>query len=589
MHPFDTLENKKIYWHSTSHILAQAIKRLYPETKLAIGPAIDEGFYYDFDKEGGFCAEDLKKIEEEMQKICKENLPIERIEVTREEAIALMEERQEPYKLEIIRDLPVDAPLSCYKQGEFVDLCLGPHVPTTGEIKAFKLLQIAGAYWRGNEKNRMLTRIYGVSFPSKDALKEHLTRLEEAKKRDHNKIGRELGYFTTVDIIGQGLPLLMPKGATLYQTLTRFVEDEEIRRGYKYTKTPLFAKSDLYKISGHWQHYRDGMFIMGDPEEKDGKETFALRPMTCPFQYQIYMAEPKSYRDLPYRLAETSTLFRNESSGEMHGLIRLRQFTISEAHIMVTPAQVEEEFRNVLDLIQYMMRCFGIENEVTYRLSKWDPSNTEKYIGTAEQWESIQDEMRNILLRLGLNFVEAEGEAAFYGPKLDIQFKNVYGKEDTLITVQIDIHLAKQFGMEYVDSDGTKKNPYIIHRTSVGCYERTMALLLEKYAGALPLWLAPEQLRLIPISEQHIATCEAYAEEARKYGLRVSVDKRDEKMGKKIRQAQMEKIPYMGVVGSQETEDGTLALRSRKEGEQGTLPLQEAIFKLVKEDKDKVL
>lgn len=590
MVPFSTLEDKKLYWHSTAHLMAQAIKRLFPETKLAIGPAIDTGFYYDLDRPTGFNAEDLVRIEEEMKKISKENLPILRKEITREEALRVMSERKEDYKLEIIHDLPEDATLSFYEQGEFIDLCVGPHVPSTGEIKHFKLLQIAGAYWRGNENNPMLTRIYGISFPDKKMLHEHLQALEEAKKRDHNKIGRELGYFTTVDVIGQGLPLLLPKGTILYQILTRFIEDEEMKRGYVYTKTPLFAKSDLYKISGHWSHYKDNMFIIGDPDENEGSETFALRPMTCPFQYHVYMSEPRSYRDLPYRMGETSTLFRKESSGEMHGLIRLRQFTISEGHIIVRPEQVESEIGEVLDLISYVAKCLGIQEDLSYRLSLWDPTNREKYIGNAEQWESLQNDFRTILEHRQIPFVEAEGEAAFYGPKLDIQFKNVFGKEDTLITVQIDIHLAKQFGMEYTDTDGQKKHPYIIHRTSIGCYERTIALLLEKYAGALPLWLAPEQIRLLPIStEKHLQACEEYANYLRGFGLRVYVDKREEKIGKKIRQAQIEKIPYMGVIGDKEIEDHSVALRSRKEGELGVLSLESLAQKLQTEDKERQL
>lgn len=586
---FETLEEKKAFWHSSAHLLAHAVKRLYPETKLAIGPAIEEGFYYDFDRPDGFDSEDLSKIEAEMKKIVKENYPLEYYELSKEEALNIMSDKQEIYKVEILHELPEGEKISFYKQGDFIDLCKGPHIQKTGQIKAFKLLQIAGAYWRGNEKNPMLTRIYGISFPDKLMLNDYLQQLEESRKRDHNKIGRELGYFTTVDEIGQGLPLLLPKGACLYQILTRFVEDEEIKRGYHYTKTPLFAKSDLYKISGHWDHYRDGMFIIGDPEEKDGKECFALRPMTCPFQYQVYMSQAKSYRDLPYRMAETSTLFRNESSGEMHGLIRLRQFTISEAHIAVMPSQVEEEFGRVLELINYMMRCFGIEKDVSYRLSKWDPSNTEKYIGTAEQWEGIQSEMRRILISLGLNFTEADGEAAFYGPKLDIQFKNVYGKEDTLITVQIDIYLAQKFGMEYTDKDGQKKHPYIIHRTSVGCYERTMALLLEKYAGALPLWLSPEQIRILPISERHIEACNNFLDKLREAGIRAELDGRDEKIGKKIRQAQLDKIPYMAVVGDKEIETVSMALRSRKDGELGLISLNDIISRLLREDKEKVL
>ncbi len=586
---------KLSYRHSTSHIMAQAVKRLWPETKLAIGPAIEDGFYYDFDHEGTFTKEDLEKIEAEMKKIVKEHFPIERFELPRDEARKQMVEMNEPYKVELIDDLPADAVISFYRQGEFTDLCAGPHIENTGELRAYKLTQVAGAYWRGNEKNKMLQRIYGTSFPDKDQLKAYLDRIEEAKKRDHNKLGRELGYFTTVDYIGQGLPIMLPRGAKVLQTLIRFVEDEEERRGYLLTKTPFMAKSDLYKISGHWYHYRDGMFLLGDPNavSKEGQpvnesEIYALRPMTCPFQYQAYLAENRSYRDLPLRYAETSTLFRNESSGEMHGLIRLRQFTISEGHLMCTPEQLTEEFKRCLDLASFMLDAVGLNDDVSYRFSKWDPNNKDKYVGSAEEWEAVQDTMRGILDELGLTYTEAEGEAAFYGPKFDIQIKNVWGKEDTLITIQIDFQQGKQFGMEYTDRDGIKKNPYVIHRTSIGCYERTLALLIEKYAGALPLWMAAEQARILPISDKHVDQAFAVRDQLRSQGLRVEVDDRDEKIGKKIRQAQMEKVQYMLVMGDKEVDEGTLAVRSRHDGELGALPIEDVIARLLDEVKRRV-
>ncbi|MBQ7953340.1 MAG: threonine--tRNA ligase, partial [Clostridia bacterium] len=490
--------------HSASHILAQAVKRLYPNVKLAIGPAIDTGFYYDFDIETSFTPEDLEKIEAEMKKIVKENLKIERFELPKEEALELM--KDEPYKIELINDLPEGEVISFYKQGEFTDLCAGPHVKYTSKVKAYKLLSATGAYWRGDEKNKMLTRIYGTAFETKDELAAHLEQLEEAKRRDHNKLGRELGLFTTVDSIGQGLPIILPKGSRIIQTLQRFVEDEEQKRGWQLTKTPLMAKSDLYKISGHWDHYKDGMFVMGD-EDKD-KEVFALRPMTCPFQYQAYLNEMRSYRDLPLRYSETSTLFRNESSGEMHGLIRVRQFTISEGHLMCLPEQLEEEFKQCLELAIYMLKTLGLYEDVSYRFSQWDPEDSEKYIGTKEQWDEAQGIMGNILDNLEIPYAVGIGEAAFYGPKLDIQIKNVFGKEDTLITIQVDQMLAEKFGMEYTDNDGSKKNPYIIHITSIGCYERTLALLIEKYAGAFPTWLAPVQVKIIPVSERHFEYAE---------------------------------------------------------------------------------
>lgn len=579
---FDSEGGRLAYRHTTSHIMAQAVKRLYPEVKLGIGPSIENGFYYDFDSDKTFSSEDLQKIEKEMEKIVKEDLSVERYTLPREEAIKFMEERNEPYKVELIRDLPEEAEISFYKQGEFVDLCAGPHLPSTGKVKAFKLTQTAGAYWRGSEKNKMLQRIYGTSFPKKSELDEYLARIEEAKKRDHNKLGRELELFTTVDYIGQGLPILMPKGAKVIQILQRFVEDEEERRGYMLTKTPFMAKSDLYKISGHWDHYREGMFVMGD-EKDDNGEVFALRPMTCPFQFQVYLARLRSYRELPMRFNETSTLFRNESSGEMHGLIRVRQFTISEGHIACTPDQLEQEFAGCVDLANYMLKAVGLDDDVSYRFSKWDPNNKEKYIGTEEQWEEVQNRMRQILDHLGIDYKEEEGEAAFYGPKLDIQIRNVHGKEDTLITVQIDFQLAEKFGMQYIDSDGQKKYPYVIHRTSIGCYERTLALLIEKYAGAFPTWLSPVQVKILPLVDKH----HAYALELQKLlqnkNVRVEVDLRNEKIGYKIREAQMEKIPYMVVIGDKEMENRAVAVRSRKEGDLGTISIDEFVSKLLHE------
>lgn len=593
---FSTEEGRNRYRHTSSHVMAHAVKRLWPETKLAIGPAIEDGFYYDFDREGTFVKEDLEKIEDMMKTIIREDLPIERFELPRDEARKLMEDRKETYKVELIDELPDDAPISFYRQGEFTDLCAGPHLESTGEIKAFKLTMVAGAYWRGSEKNKMLQRIYGTSFPGKDMLKEYLRRMEEAKKRDHNKIGRELKYFTTVDCVGQGLPIFLPKGAKVLQTLMRFVEDEEENRGYLYTRTPFLAKSDLYKISGHWYHYRDGMFLIGDTsalENSDGNsddsDIYALRPMTCPFQYHAYLNESRSYRDLPIRYAETSTLFRNESSGEMHGLIRLRQFTISEGHLICSPEQLEPEFKGALDLATYVLDSVGLLEDVSYRFSKWDINNKEKYVGTAEEWEEVQNTMRTILSDLGLDYREADGEAAFYGPKLDIQIKNVWGKEDTLVTIQIDFQQAKQFGMEYTDKDGKKKFPYIIHRTSIGCYERTLALLLEKFAGALPLWIAPEQARVLPISEKHTEEAVKVAEELKRRGLRVEVDAREEKVGKKIRQAQLDKIMYMLVIGDQEVENNTLSVRSRFEGDLGSMSIDSLADKLNDEIRDKMI
>ncbi len=582
---FDSEGGKLAYWHTTSHIMAQAVRRLFPSVKLAIGPAIDSGFYYDFDSEKTFTPEDLKAIENEMQKIIKEDLPIERFTLPRAEALELM--RDEPYKVELISELPEDAEISFYKQGDFTDLCAGPHLPSTGRVKAVKLMQQAGAYWRGNEKNKMLQRIYGISFPKKNDLDDYVTRLEEAKKRDHNKLGRELKLFTTAEEIGQGLPLLMPKGAKIVQILQRFVEDEEEKRGYVLTKTPFMAKPDLYKLSGHWQHYKDGMFIIGEEEKEE--EVFALRPMTCPFQFMIYNAELHSYRDLPIRYGETSTLFRNESSGEMHGLIRVRQFTISEGHLVCTPEQLEDEFKGVVDLIKYMMTTLGIQDDVSYRFSKWDPNNKEKYIGNAEDWERVQDRMRVILDHLGINYREAEGEAAFYGPKLDIQLKNVHGKEDTIITVQIDFALAERLGMTYIDKNNEKKYPYVIHRTSIGCYERTLAMLIEKYGGAFPTWLSPVQAKILPLVDKHHDFAQQVERKLKDQGIRVETDYRNEKIGYKIREAQLEKIPYMLVIGDKELENGAVAVRSRKEGDLGSMSVDEFVAKIVEEIKTRAL
>lgn len=568
---FNDNNGKKAFWHTSSHILAQAVKRLFPNVKLAIGPSIENGFYYDFDIETPFSQDDLKNIEEEIKKICKEELEIEKFVLSRDEAIKLMEERGETYKVELINDIPDGCEISFYKQGEFEDLCAGPHLFNTKNIKAIKLLSATGAYWRGNENNKMLTRVYGISFPKASMLNEYLEILEEAKKRDHNKIGRELEFFTTNEFIGQGLPLLMPKGAKLMQILQRFVEDEEEKRGYVLTRTPTFAKSDLYRISGHWDHYRDGMFILGD-EEKDS-EVFALRPMTCPFQFMIYKASQKSYRDLPIRYGETAVLSRNESSGEMHGLIRVRQFTLSDGHIICTPEQLEDEFKNSLDLVKYIMECIGISEDVTYRFSKWDKNNKEKYIGEEELWEQTQYNMKQILDKLEVNYVEADGEAAFYGPKLDIQFKNVHGKEDTIITIQIDFSLAERFDMVYIDFDGKKKHPMIIHRSSIGCYERTIAMLIEKYAGALPVWLSPVQVRVLPISDKFNNYGEKVTNELKKLGIRVECDYRYEKIGYKIRQGQLEKIPYLLIVGEKEESNFEVSVRERKDGDKGSMNL----------------
>ncbi|QLY79411.1 threonine--tRNA ligase [Clostridium intestinale] len=578
---FDSEEGKAAFRHTASHMLAQAVKRLYPDTKLAIGPSIENGFYYDFDKDGNFSQDELDKIEKEIAKIAKEDLKIEKFELPRAEALKLMEEKNEPYKIELINDLPEDEVISFYKQGEFVDLCAGPHLLSTKTVKAVKLIRSAGAYWRGNEKNKMLSRVYATAFPKKSELDAHLEALEEAKRRDHNKLGRELGIFTTNENVGQGLPLLMPKGAKIIQVLQRWIEDEEEKRGYLLTKTPLMAKSDLYKISGHWDHYKDGMFVLGD--EENDVEVFGLRPMTCPFQYTIYNAEQHSYRDLPKRYAETSTLFRNEASGEMHGLIRVRQFTLADGHLIVTPEQLEDEFKGVVDLIKYVMTTLGIQDDITYRFSKWDPNNKEKYIDDPEAWEKTQNLMRDILNHLNIDFYEADDEAAFYGPKLDIQFKNVHGKEDTIITVQIDFAIAERFQMTYVDKDGEKKTPYIIHRSSIGCYERTLAMLIEKYAGALPTWLAPVQAKILPISDKYNDYAEEVSKTLLNKGVRVEVDYRAEKIGYKIREARLERSPYIIVVGEKEAENKEVSVRSRKNGDEGALSLESFVNRIVQE------
>ena len=578
---FDDAEGKHVFWHSASHVLAQAVKRLYPAAKLTIGPAIETGFYYDIDSEVAFTPEILATIEAEMQKIVKENHLIERFALPREEAIKLMTEKEEPYKVQLIEELPEGEEISFYKQGEFTDLCAGPHIFSTGAIKALKLIQCTGAYWKGDQNNKQLQRIYGIAFPAKDMLKAHLAQVEEAKKRDHNKLGRELELFTTVDTIGQGLPILLPKGARIIQLLQRWIEDEEQKRGCLLTKTPLMAKSDLYKISGHWDHYKDGMFVLGD-EEKD-KEVFAFRPMTCPFQYQVFLNRQRSYRDLPMRLTETSTLFRNEDSGEMHGLIRVRQFTISEGHYILRPEQLEEEFKGCVELAKYTLDTLGLGEDVSYRFSQWDPNNRDKYIGTEEQWAEAQGAMKKILDDIGIKYAIGIGEAAFYGPKLDIQIKNVHGKEDTLITIQIDQLLAEQFGMEYIDVDGQKRRPYIIHRTSVGCYERTLALLIEKYAGAFPLWLSPTQIAVLPIGYEQHEYAEALNAKLEAAGIRTFLDERNEKIGYKIRSAQLEKIPYMLVIGENEKNAGTVAVRSRKDGDLGVMSIDEFLGKALTE------
>lgn len=585
---FDDEDGKKAFNHTASHVMAQAVKRLYPNAKLTIGPSIENGFYYDFDIDSHFTQDDLDKIEKEMKAIIKENYPIEKFELPVDEAVKLMEEKNEPYKIELIKEHAAKGEhISFYKQGEFTELCAGPHLMEMKVIKAFKLTNCTGAYWRGDADNKMLCRVYGIAFPKASMLEDYLNMLEEAKKRDHNKLGRELELFTTVDYIGQGLPILLPKGTKIIQILQRFVEDEEARRGWQLTKTPLMAKSDLYKISGHWDHYKEGMFVLGD-EEKD-KEVFALRPMTCPFQYQAYLNKARSYRDLPLRYDETSTLFRNEASGEMHGLIRVRQFTISEGHLMCTPDQLEDEFRSCLELATFMLKTLGLYEDASFRFSKWDPNDREKYIGTEEQWDEAQSKMKNILDDLGIDYKVGIGEAAFYGPKLDIQIRNVYGKEDTLITIQIDQMLAEKFGMEYVDKDGTKKNPYIIHRTSIGCYERTLAYLIEKYAGAFPTWLAPVQVKLLPIADRHLDYLYDVKKALEAKGIRCEIDDRSEKIGFKIRQAQLEKVPYMLLAGDKDIENNTVSLRTRSGGDKGAMSLDEFVDKLLKEVDDKSL
>lgn len=577
--------------HTASHVLAMAVKKLYPEAKLCIGPAIENGFYYDFDLKS-LDQDELNKIEKEMKKIIKRGFKISQFELPKDKAIELMTQRGEDYKVELINDFTIEGgksygkDLSFYQIDDFIDLCSGPHLMNIKAIKGFKLLSSSGAYWKGSEKNKMLTRIYATAFPTKEQLDEYIEKLEEAKLRDHNKLGREMELFTTVDIIGQGLPLLMPKGTKIMQTLQRWVEDEEEDRGYLRTKTPLLAKSDLYKLSGHWDHYRDGMFVLGNPED-DSKEVMALRPMTCPFQYMIYKSKQRSYRDLPMRLAETSTLFRNEDSGEMHGLIRLRQFTISEAHIVITPDQVHSEIANVLDLIDYCMTTLGIIEDVSYRFSKWDPQNPEKYIGSAEEWERNEGILRKVLVDMGIKFTEASGEAAFYGPKLDIQIKNVFGKEDTLITVQLDCALSEVYDMYYIDENGEKKRPYIIHRTSVGCYERTLALILEKFAGLLPTWLCPEQVRILPISERFADYANEVMKKLKDNKVLATLDNRSEKIGYKIRQARLEKVPYQIIIGEKEMEEKMISVRSRYDGDAGSMGIDDFIYSICEEIRTK--
>ena len=580
-------EGREVYRHTCSHILAQAVKSVYPTCKLAIGPAIANGFYYDFDFKSPITQTDLDKIEAEMKKIIKADFPIERFELPREEAVKLMQKYKENYKVELIRDLPEGEVISFYKQGTFVDLCRGPHLASTGRVKAFKLTQIAGAYWRGDEKNKMLTRIYGTAFDKASELNEYLEKVEEAKKRDHNKLGRELGIFMTEENIGQGLPLLMPKGAKMIQVLQRFVEDEEERRGYLRTKTPEMAKNNLYKISGHWDHYRDGMFVLG--EEGRDEEVLALRPMTCPFQFMIYKNGLKSYRDLPVRYAETATLFRKENSGEMHGLIRIREFTLSDGHIICTPEQLESEFTGCVDMIKFFMKTLGFDKDVTYRFSKWDPNNREKYIGDEKDWENSQAVMKQILDHIGLEYREADGEAAFYGPKLDVQFTNVYGKEDTLFTIQIDFALASKFEMTYVDENGEKKTPFIIHRSSIGCYERTLAMLIEKYAGAFPVWMSPTQVTVMSLTDRTVPQTQEIADRLRRAGIRCELDNRSEKIGYKIREAQLGKVPYMLIVGDRDVEAGVVSVRARKAGDLGQMKLEDFIARICTEVEEKKL
>ena len=579
-------EGKKVFRHTASHVMAQAVKRLYPDAKLAIGPAIEDGFYYDFDRASAFTQEELADIEKEMKKIVKENIKLERFTLPREEAIKFMEEKEEPYKVELIQDLPEGSIISFYKQGDFVDLCAGPHLMSTKGIKAFKLISSSMAYWRGDSNKAQLQRIYATAYDNKEDLAAHMERLEDIKKRDHNRLGREMELFATVDVIGQGLPLMLPKGTKMIMKLQRWIEDLEDREwGYVRTKTPLMAKSDLYKISGHWDHYKDGMFVLGD-EEVD-KEVFALRPMTCPFQYYVYKNSQKSYRDLPYRMGETSTLFRNEDSGEMHGLTRVRQFTISEGHNVIRPDQAEEELQNCLNLAIHILTTLGLQDDVTYRLSKWDPENKAKYLGDEAYWESTQDALRQILIEKGINFAEAEGEAAFYGPKIDIQAKNVYGKEDTMITIQLDCAIAEKFDMYYIDQEGAKVRPYIIHRTSLGCYERTLAWLIEKYAGKFPTWLCPEQVRVLPISEKYADYAEKVRKELAMNGVDVTVDNRSEKIGYKIRDARLSRLPYMLIVGEKEEAEGLVSVRSRYAGDEGQKSIDAFVEQICKEIRTK--
>ena len=582
-----TLKDKEgldVYRHTTSHVLAQAVKNIFPTSKLAIGPTIENGFYYDIEFKTPITQQDLVKIENEMKNIIKSDLPIERLVYGKKDAVKIFKDFSEPYKVELINDLPVGSEISCYKQGDFMDLCRGPHLPSTGKIKAFKLTSVTGAYWRGDEKNKMLTRIYGTAFAKKSELDEYLEALEEAKKRDHNKLGRELGLFLTEEVVGQGLPILAPKGAKIMQILSRFVEDEEEKRGFMITKTPYMAKNDLYRISGHWDHYRDKMFIVGD---ENSPEALALRPMTCPFQYQIYKNGLKSYRDLPCRYSETATLFRKEASGEMHGLIRVRQFTLSDGHIVCTPDQIEEEFKRCLELSYYFLDCLGMREDVTFRFSKRGKANKTKYIDNDKAWNETEALMKKILDAIGINYVEADDEAAFYGPKLDVQIKNVYGKEDTLITIQLDFAAAHSFEMTYIDENGTKQYPFVIHRSSIGCYERTLALLIEKYAGAFPFWICPVQVKVMSLTERTAEYASEIAEELKKYGLRAEVDNRNEKIGYKIREAQLEKVPYMFIVGDKEKEENKVSVRSRKDGDLGVMGIDEIIQKLVMEDKSK--
>ena len=582
-----TLKDKEgldVYRHTTSHVLAQAVKNIFPTSKLAIGPTIENGFYYDIEFKTPITQQDIIKIENEMKDIIKSDFPIERIVYGKRDAVKIFKDFSEPYKVELINDLPAGSVISCYKQGDFMDLCRGPHLPSTGKIKAFKLTSITGAYWRGDEKNKMLTRIYGTAFPKKAELEEYLTALEEAKKRDHNKLGRDLGIFLTEEVVGQGLPILAPKGAKIMQILTRFVEDEEERRGFMITKTPYMAKNDLYRISGHWDHYRDKMFIIGD---ENSTEAMALRPMTCPFQYQIYKNGLKSYRDLPCRYSETATLFRKEASGEMHGLIRVRQFTLSDGHIVCTPEQIEEEFKRCLELSYYFLDCLGMREEVSFRFSKRGNSKSGKYIDNDKAWNETEALMKVILDKIGIDYVEADDEAAFYGPKLDVQAKNVYGKEDTIITIQIDFAAAHSFDMTYIDENGTKQYPFVIHRSSIGCYERTLAMLIEKYAGAFPFWICPVQVKVMSLTDRTAEYAKEIVEELKMQGIRAEVDIRNEKIGYKIREAQLEKIPYMFIVGDKEKEDNVVSVRSRKDGDLGVMSRTEILNKLVEEDRSK--